>query len=85
MKALRFMILPLLAAGVGCGEPAHLQYDYGRSYSETFAVQADRTRPSIADSEYSLTGVEGLELRQRVQDATTDEEQGMTVQESEEQ
>jgi hypothetical protein len=60
----------------GCTGKAHLQYDHGRAYLATTAAQADRARPAATDSAYSLTGEEGLELRQRVVESSTDAETG---------
>lgn len=74
MKRLPFILLPLAIGG--CAEPMRLQYDHGRSYAEAFNRQADLTRTSAASGVYTLTGVEGLELRKRVEEATTDEEKG---------
>ena len=68
----------LLAVGLGCTQPLHLQYDYGRAFTESMAIQADLTRESVAESGYALSGDEGLELRQRVFEMSTDEESGET-------
>ncbi len=68
----------LLAVGLGCTQPLHLQYDYGRAFTESMAIQADLTRESVAESGYALSGDEGLELRQRVFEKSTDEESGET-------
>ncbi len=76
-RALIFCLLPACA-----GQVAH-QYDHGRSYTETFAVQSDLNRPSALDQDYSLTGIEGVELRARAEEATTDEEETTTVKDSE--
>lgn len=72
----RLIVVFALGALAGCGYPAHLQYDHGRAMSQTLATQADLTRPSAATSAYALTGVEGLELRQRVVEESTDAETG---------
>jgi len=68
----------LLSATVlgGCTEPLRLQYDHGRAYAEAFSRQADLTRASVSSDVYVLTGTEGLELRKRVEEATTDTETG---------
>lgn len=72
------MRTPLLIAAlattmlVACGHPATLQYDHGNSYREAMALQADRTRASAADSVYELNGTEGIELRARAVEKTTD-------------
>lgn len=72
-------LIPLLlvvAGATGCAHPQHLQYDFGRSYTQVMVMQADLGRPSVAGSEYHLTGFEGIELRQRVSEQATDEESG---------
>lgn len=72
-------LIPLLLVATwatGCGHPKHLQYDFGRSYTEVMVMQADLDRPSVADSQYQLSGFEGIELRQRVSEQATDEESG---------
>ncbi len=68
----------LLLAGVaaGCGQPTHLQYDFSRSYMDALTVQADRGRPSVANSQYNLTGFEGILLRYQVTVESTDAESG---------
>lgn len=76
MTRLVFASLSLIAALTACGEPAHLQYDYSRSYEAAFSAQADRTRPAAANAIYELNGVEGLEIRARAQENTTDAESG---------
>ena len=60
----------------GCTQPLYLQYDYGRAYTETMALQADLTRESVSELDYVLSGVEALELRQRALESATDEESG---------
>ena len=63
--------------GVGaCTSPLHLTYDYGRAYTESIVAQADLTRPSVAESQYSLYGVEAVNIRLRVQEESTDAESG---------
>jgi hypothetical protein len=65
-----------MAAGVaGCASPLHLQYDYGRAYTQSILSQADLTRPSVANSQYSLYGTEAEAIRIRVREKTTDEEE----------
>ena len=66
----------LLAALTACGHPQTLTYDYGRSFEEAFATQADLTRPSVQNLAYPLSGVEGIALRRLVEEETTDEESG---------
>ena len=60
----------------GCMQPLHLQYDYSRAYMQVMTTQADLTRESVADSDYVLSGIEALELRQRATESATDEESG---------
>lgn len=64
MIRLAFATLGLSLAG--CGQPVHLQYDYGRSYQTAFNAQADLSRPSAAHSAYALSGDEGAALRREV-------------------
>jgi hypothetical protein len=73
----RFALLvpvALLALGTACGEPRYLGWDYARAYVECFTMQADLTRPSVAGSEYHLSGNEAAAIRILVQEATTDQE-----------
>ena len=72
----RLLLAASLLILAGCSTKAHLQYDHGRAYQATTAAQADRTRAAAADSAYALTGEEGLELRQRVVESSTDAESG---------
>lgn len=74
MRAL--FVLSVLTLAAGCGHPQTLTYDYGRAYEAAFAAQADLTRPSAKGLDYPLSGTEGIELRLRVQEETTDEESG---------
>ena len=60
----------------GCMQPLHLQYDYSRAYTQVMTTQADLTRESVAGSDYVLSGIEALELRQRATESATDEESG---------
>lgn len=70
------MTLAAAAAALlaGCVSPPHLTYDYGRTYTEAFVAQADLTRPSVANSQYQLYGVEAAQIRIRVQEEATDTE-----------
>jgi hypothetical protein len=68
-------ILSLLALAA-CGEPYHLQHDFGAAYTQATATQADRGRASVAASDYPLTGFEGIELRLRVTEAATEAKSG---------
>lgn len=74
------MTLSLVAIALftGCGQPLHQQYDLGRAYTESMQIQADLTRPSVEGADYALSGVEGLELRQRVTESSTDTETATT-------
>jgi hypothetical protein len=75
----RFLLLTALAAATlagGCIRPNRLQYDYGRAYSESFAVQTDISRASVKDNVPALSGVEGLALRQAVVEETTTAKSG---------
>lgn len=53
----------LLALLVGCAQPVHLQYDFGRSMADATRIQGDLTRPSVADDAYTVEGSEALLLR----------------------
>ncbi len=64
------------AALAGCGHPKNLQASFAQCYEETMALQADRGRPTVSDADYPLTGFEGLELRMRVTEESTDQESG---------
>jgi len=68
--------LALLLGLVGCTQPLHQQYDLGRAYTEAFNAQADLSRDHVTNVGYELSGVEGLELRQRVVEESTDAESG---------
>jgi hypothetical protein len=70
--------LALIAAVslTGCGSPLHMQHDHGRASDAAFNAQADRTRPTVANAGYSLTGTEALEMRARVFEKSTDTETG---------
>lgn len=69
-------VLALALLMVGCGQPKHLQYDFGHSYTTSFRQQADLGRPGVAKAAYPLSGEEGLALRKSVVKETTDEESG---------
>lgn len=60
----------------GCAQPLHLQYDYGRAFTQATEMQTDRARPSVAESAYELSGEEGLALRQNVEEETSEEKSG---------
>lgn len=65
-----------LLALAGCASPLHLTYDYGRAFTESIVAQADLTRASVAESQYSLYGVEAANIRLQVQQEATDQESG---------
>jgi len=67
------LLATVLGAGA-CASPLHLTYDHGRAYTEAVVRQADLTRPSVANSQYALYGVEAEQIRIQVQNQTTDEE-----------
>lgn len=68
-----FMIIAGLAALSACGHPHHLSADYGESFRATFEAQTDLTRASAVDDQYTLSGMEAMEIRMRVQEAASDE------------
>ena len=68
----RILVIAGLAALAGCAEPTHLGYDFGASYTETFTRQADLTRPSVANRQYVLYGLEAVKIRLLVEAATTE-------------
>ena len=75
----RFLLLTALAAATlasGCIRPNRLQYDYGRAYSESFAVQGDISRASVKDNVPAISGVEGLALRAAVVEETSTAKSG---------
>ena len=61
---------------VGCGSPAHLQYDHGRASSQAFSAQGNLARPGIEDDAVPLSGAEAMEIRSRVFERSTDAESG---------
>lgn len=63
-----------LAALVGCSHPQTLQYDHGRAYTQTFAMQADLERASVNMELYELSGVEGIAIRMAAEVEATDAE-----------
>lgn len=68
-----FRMLFLLALA-GCASPTHLQYDHGRAFYATLDIQSDLSRPSAANADYPLSGVEAAAIRARVTEDTTDTE-----------
>lgn len=63
------IIISCSALFAGCAQPAHLSYDFGRSYSETMTAQADLSRPAIAMTNYHLYGLEAVSIRLNVEAA----------------
>lgn len=59
-----------------CGQPAHLQYDFGRAYTEATAVQATLDRASAVDGAYAIGGAEALKIREASRAAVVDKEKG---------
>ena len=74
------LLVALAATAAGCASPIHLTYDHGRAYTEAIIRQADLTRPSVANSQYRLYGVEAEQIRIRVQESSTNEESGDSTQ-----
>jgi hypothetical protein len=68
------MILALLLAA--CGQPAHMQYDFGRAYADSLELQAQLDRPGAAAAQYALGGSEGLDVRMRAKEAATEKSTG---------
>lgn len=75
MNYAKYLSLLLIA---GCTSPLHMTYDYGRAYTASIVAQADLTRPSVAESQYALYGVEAASIRLRVREEATDTETGQT-------
>ena len=65
----------LFIFAAGCS-PTHMQYDFGRSFTESTRIQADLDRSTVRGTVYPLSGVEAVEIRLRVQESTSDEESG---------
>ena len=76
----RLFLLTILAATAlssGCIRPNRLQYDYGRSYSEAYSMQADTSRASVKDNVPALSGIEGLALRKAVVEEASTQKSGV--------
>lgn len=58
--------LVLLCSLAGCAQPLHLQYDFGRAYTQSMQTQANLDRPTVAQSVYPLSGTEALLMRENV-------------------
>lgn len=70
------LVTLLLGTLTACSEPATLGYDFGRSYQAAFAAQSDLTRPSAANEQYALYGIEGVRIRLLVQEAAAESKSG---------
>ncbi len=77
--AIRLMLVAFSLLFVACASPAHLQKDFGFSYTSAFWTQADIDRPGAVDSVYSLTGVEALEIRAQAEAKATDEASAIPI------
>lgn len=73
MKRILLAILGLSALAA-CGTPAHQQYDFGRSYTDTFLMQADLERESAQGQDYALDGLEATMIRLRSLEESSDTE-----------
>ncbi len=73
------LLLAVILGAGACASPLHLTYDHGRAYTEAVVRQADLTRPSVANSQYALYGVEAEQIRIQVQKQTTDAEDNSTT------
>ena len=67
----RILLLGVAVGIGGCGSPLHLGYDYGRAFSQAMTAQADLTRPTAANEQYALYGIEGVKIRLLVQQSST--------------
>lgn len=61
---------------LACGQPTHLQYDFGRAYSEALNTQATLDRESVKNDAYPISGEEALAARANALKAASDEEEG---------
>ncbi len=68
--------MTLLFFVLGCGQPTHLQYDFGRSYYEALNTQATLDRESVKNDAYPISGEEALAARANTLKAMSDEEKG---------
>jgi len=73
--------LALITALFGCSTPHHLQYDHGRAFQDTMAIQADRSRPSVAQATYALSGDEALALSENASESLSGQagDNGLTI------
>lgn len=72
----RIVVFAPLLALIGCTSPTHLGYDHGRAYTAAFTAQADLARPSAANQNYVLYGIEGVKIRLNVATKVTEEKSG---------
>jgi len=75
MKAQLFLLLAL-APLAGCAQPVHLQYDFGRAYTESMQIQANLDRPTAAQANYPLSGTEAILIRANVEKQDAKEKTG---------
>ncbi len=73
MMRLTLLVLLILPA---CAQPVHLQYDFGRAYTESLRTQANLDRPSVAQANYPLTGTEAILIRENVEKEGAKEKTG---------
>ena len=62
---------------LGCGQPTHMQYDFGRSYNESLTTQSTLDRASAVDDAYAIGGAEALITRENARKASNDVEKGV--------
>lgn len=62
------MMMFLLLA---CGSPTHLQYDFGRAYTQASDMQTNLARSSAVSEVFPLTGAEAVGIRAGVVEETT--------------
>lgn len=60
----------------GCTQPLHLQYDFGRAYSQSMQVQANLDRPTAVEANYPLAGTEAILIRANVVKEDSSEKTG---------
>lgn len=63
LVAASIVLLPL----GGCAQPLHLQYDFGRAYTQSMQIQANLDRPTAVGANYPLTGAEALLIHANVE------------------
>jgi hypothetical protein len=60
----------------GCAQPLHLQYDFGRAYTQSSQIQANLERPTATGQNYPLTGTEALLIRANVESEDAEAKSG---------